>query len=391
MAKGYNGFADVMRTTADGRDLAELFAELQAVTQIQNEEQQRFLDLFTYPTTAPVVSVLQTLGDGAAAFEEKSEYGVAVSKRAVHDALNMGAGFKWYDNRWAATWEYLQDATEAEIQASAGAIVNADTDLIFTKVMRTIFRNTNRSVTDKKTNAVYDVFAFANADGWVPPTYAANTFTGSHTHYRVSGGAAVVSGDLDEIVDDFKSHGYSAENGSQMVIFVNVAEANVINTSGWRAVRGRTSSRRRALGSSPRTVTSWATRCPPPTPDSRSRARTTRPSSSRRPVSPLGTSRRWSRVARSSRRTRSCFASTSGRRACRSSPALGPTTRSSTRTGSVASAPAPGTVSRAWSCRSRRPARTTSRRSTPNPPPAGEGSLLSPHRLNGLTGPGSTS
>lgn len=230
MARGYNGFADVMRTTADGRDLTELFAELRAVTDIQNEEQQRFLDLFTYPTTSPVVSVLQTLGAGAAAFEEASEYGIATSKRAVHDALNMGAGFKWYDNRWAATWQYLQDATEAEIQASAGAIVNADTDLVFTEVMRTIFRNTNRSVTEKKTNAVYDVFAFANADGWVPPTYAANTFSGSHTHYRVSGGAAVVSGDLDEIVDDFKSHGYSAENGSQMVIFVNSAEANVINT-----------------------------------------------------------------------------------------------------------------------------------------------------------------
>ncbi|NPC97888.1 hypothetical protein [Nocardioides sp. zg-DK7169] len=236
MARGYNAWADVRRTTADGRDINELYDELTAAAQLANEQQQRFLDLFTYNTSAPVVSVLQTLGAGDAAFEEASEYGIATSKRTAHDTLNMGATFKWYDNRWAATWRYLADATSAEIEASTNAILAADQDLIFREVMRTIFNPANRKVTDRKTNTVYDVFAFANGDGWVPPEYAGNTFNGSHTHYRTSHADTVASADLDEILDDFKSHGYSAENGSQIVLFVNAAEANVIG--GFRVASG---------------------------------------------------------------------------------------------------------------------------------------------------------
>lgn len=230
MAKGYSGFADVMRTTADGRDLNELLAEIQTAAQIQNESQQRFLDLFTFSVTSPVTSVLQTLGAGDAAFEEASEYGIPVSKRTNPATLNLGATFKWYDNRWGATWRYLADASSAQIESNANSILAADQDLVFKEVMRTIFRSANRQVIDAKTSAVYDVFAFANADGWTPPEYNGNTFSNTHTHYRTSGAATITSGDLDEIVDDFKSHGYSAENGSQIVIFVNSVEANVINT-----------------------------------------------------------------------------------------------------------------------------------------------------------------
>ena len=70
-------------------------------------------------------------------------------------------------------------------------------------------------------------------------TSAANTtnsFNGTHTHYRTSGAATVTSGDLDEIISDFKSHGYSKENGSQVVIFVNSTEGDVIN--GFRVATG---------------------------------------------------------------------------------------------------------------------------------------------------------
>jgi hypothetical protein len=230
MARGYNALSDVMLRTADGRNINELFAELQAATALHNESNQRFLDLFTYTTASPVVSVIQTLGAGDAAFEESSEYGIPTSKRANPSVLNMGATFKWYDNRWAATWQFLRSASAEQISANANAILAADQDLIFKEVMRTIFRDTNRSVTDPQTKSVYDVFAFANGDGWVPPTYEANAFNGTHTHYRVSGAATITSGDLDEIVDDFKSHGYSAENGSQVVIFVNALEGNTIGT-----------------------------------------------------------------------------------------------------------------------------------------------------------------
>lgn len=234
MARGYNGRADVLRT-ADGRDLRELFLELEQVAAITNESQQRFVDLFTYPVTSSVTSVLQTLGAGPR-FEDASEYGVPVSNRAQHETLNMGVPFKWYDVAWRATWQYLADATEAEIAANASAIVAADQDNVFNKVMSTVFRDSNRTVQDVKTNSTYNVFAFANSDGWVPPDYEGNSFDETHTHYRTSGTAAVTSGDLDEVIADFKSHGYAQENGSQIVIFVNQSEGDVI--SGFRVASG---------------------------------------------------------------------------------------------------------------------------------------------------------
>ena len=209
MARGYNASADVRGRTADGRDLTELFAELQSATSVMNEQRQRFVDLFTSPTESAVTSVLQSPGAGAIAFEKASEYGVPQASRHSVEALNLGATFDWYDSAWRATWQYFADATASEVEANANAIMEADKDLVFNKVMQTVFASSNRAVVDLSSQAQYDVFAFANGDGWVPPTYAGNSFSGTHTHYRVSGGATVTPGDLDEIIDDFKSHGYS--------------------------------------------------------------------------------------------------------------------------------------------------------------------------------------
>lgn len=94
MAGGYSAFADVMRTTADGRDLNDLFSELQQVALLANEQQQNFLSLLTYPTESPIVSVLQTLGAGSV-FEEASKYGKPKSNRNSPNTLDMGATFKW--------------------------------------------------------------------------------------------------------------------------------------------------------------------------------------------------------------------------------------------------------------------------------------------------------
>ncbi|ROR89328.1 hypothetical protein [Nocardioides aurantiacus] len=228
--QGYSVFSDLMRTTADGRNLNDLFAELNAVAAIHNEQQANFLSLFTQTVTTPVTSVLQTVAGSEDIFEEASEFGIAKSSRTLHDVLDMGATFKWYDARWAATWRYLADATTTEVQANANAIIAADQDNLFGEVMRTVFSPTNRKVTDTRTNAVYDVFAFANGDGWTPPTYAGNSFNGTHTHFRTTGAAALNSGDLDEAIDDLKSHGYSQENGTQVVLFVNATEGNRCST-----------------------------------------------------------------------------------------------------------------------------------------------------------------
>jgi hypothetical protein len=230
MARGYNSFADVFKRTADGRDFNELYAELQAATELANEQQQRFLDLLCATTDSPVTSVLQSLGTGDFAFEEASEYGVPQAKRIEPTTLDLGATFKWYDNRVGFTWQALADMSSEQITATTNAVIAADQENVFNRVMGQVFTPTNRQVTDPRTGISYTVYTFANGDGWVPPSYAGNTFAGTHTHYRTSGAATVNSGDLDEIITDFKSHGYSAENGGQIVIFVNPAEGDVVST-----------------------------------------------------------------------------------------------------------------------------------------------------------------
>ena len=235
MARGYNAFGDFAAQTADGRDLSDLYSEFQAALDATNEDQNRFVDLLTYKTDAPVVSVLQSLGTDHA-FEEASEYGVPQARRISPSTLDMGASFKWYDNRTGWTWRYLADAKASDLQAQTNAVLAADQDLLFEKVMHQLYRSDNTTVVDPRTKQSHTVFTFWNGDGIVPPSYAGNTFDGNHTHYRTSGAATVDSGDLDEIIDDFKSHGYSEENGSQIVVFVNKEEADVIN--GFRVADG---------------------------------------------------------------------------------------------------------------------------------------------------------
>lgn len=222
-ARGYNAAADVLTQTADGRDLNSIWDEFQATVAIQNEERQRLIDLLTFPVTQTIEDVPQF---GSEDFEEASEYGVPKGLRPSENVLSLGYTFKWYDLAARFTWQFLADATTQRVEAVHQGVLDADNRLVFKEVMKTLFRNDNRTANIKGQN--YTVYTFWNGDGTVPPTYKANTFAGSHTHFRTSGANTITAGDLDEIVDDFKSHGYSAENGTTMFAMVNVVEANTI-------------------------------------------------------------------------------------------------------------------------------------------------------------------
>ena len=231
MARGYNASADALTVTTDGRDLNGVWDEFQATVALQNAERQRIVDLLTFPVTQTIEDVAQF---GSEDFEEASEYGVPKGVRPEQDVLSLGYTFKWYDIAARFTWQFLAEATAQRVEAVHQQVLDADNRLLFKEVMKTLFRKDNRTASIKGQN--YNVYSFWNADGTVPPAYKANTFDGTHTHYRVSGAAAVQSGDLDEIIDDFKSHGYSAANGSTMFALVNVQEANTIR--GFRAASG---------------------------------------------------------------------------------------------------------------------------------------------------------
>lgn len=223
--RGYNARVDAIYQTTDGRDLNDIWEEFSQTVAIQNEERQRLIDLLTFPVQSPIEDVVQF---GGADFEEASEYGVPVGARTGSDVLSLGYTFKWYDLAARFTWQFLAEANSAQVESIHQAALEADNRLVFLEVLRTVFRNTNRTADIKGQN--YSVFAFWNGDGTVPPPYKGNTFDGSYTHYRTSGAAVIDSGDLDEITDAFKSHGYSLENGTTTFALVNSAEANIIRT-----------------------------------------------------------------------------------------------------------------------------------------------------------------
>jgi hypothetical protein len=231
MAKGYNAVADVLTQTVDGRDLNAIWDEFQATVALQNAERQRIIDLLTFPVTQTIEDVPQF---GTEDFEEASQYGVPVGIRPEADVLSLGYTFKWYDIANRFTWQFLAEATAQRVEAVHQQVLDADNRKLFQEVMRTLFRKDNREATIKGQN--YTVFTFWNGDGTVPPPYKSNTFSGTHTHFRTTGAATVTSGDLDEVIDDFKSHGYSSENGSTMFTLVNVTEANTIR--GFRVSSG---------------------------------------------------------------------------------------------------------------------------------------------------------
>jgi len=230
-SKGYNAAGDTLTQTADGRDLNDIWNEFQSTVAIANEQRQRLIELLTFDVTSPIEDVAQF---GSEDFEEASEFGVPKAIRPDADILSLGYTFKWYDLAQRFTWQFLAEANASQVETINQMALDADNRLIFREVMRTLFRKDNRNATIKGQN--YTVFSFWNGDGTVPPTYKSNTFPGSHTHYRTSGAATVTSGDLDEIIDDFKSHGYSAENGTTMFALVNVTEANTIR--GFRFANG---------------------------------------------------------------------------------------------------------------------------------------------------------
>lgn len=221
---GFHTGGDVIRQTTNGVDTNTLWAEFQKVLAAYNARRTALVDLLTFTVTQPIVTIPQV--GGLANFEKASEFGVPVAQRTGVAYFQLGFDFDWYDTGARYTWMYLAEATSEQVQSVFTAIVEADNRLIFNEVMRTLYSPTNRtaSITDQN----YTVYAFYNNDGTVPPTYGTTTFSGSHTHYVISGAAAITSGDLDEAQDDLASHGYDATNGYQLLHLVNKQESAVI-------------------------------------------------------------------------------------------------------------------------------------------------------------------
>lgn len=227
--RGYNTEGDIVTQTVDGVDLNTIWNEFRQTLDIRNRQRNVLVDFLSYTVSEPVVTVPQFTGQDD--FELASEFGVPKSMKPQSGYFQMGFDFDWYDTASRFTWKFLADATAEQIQAIHNNILEADNRLVFNEIMRTLFRNTNRTVEITQRN--YTVYAFYNADGTVPPPYKATTHLGTHQHYLASGAATVDSGDVEAMIDHLDHHGYSRVNGADIFIMVNRAQGDAIRT--WKA------------------------------------------------------------------------------------------------------------------------------------------------------------
>lgn len=223
--RGTHVASDVVTQTADGTDLNEVWRTFMDLLNAVNQPRQNLINFLTFPVSRPIEPVAQP-GEGVD-FEEASEFGEPVGNRIAPTYWNMAYGFKWWDLAGRYTWQYLADATDDMVNSVANAAVEAYWRKLLFEVLRTVFNATNVQATINQ--QPYTVYKFFNADGTVPPAYKSNTFTGSHTHFKTTGSAALEATDLDTmVIDDFASHGYSQENGYRLVLMASTSTGNAI-------------------------------------------------------------------------------------------------------------------------------------------------------------------
>jgi hypothetical protein len=230
-AQGYNAFGDVLRATVDGTDLTVLFNEFSAALAQYNDARDTLRAFLSFSTAQPAEEVARV---GALAnFEDSSEFGEPVGARLKPDVDKRGAGFRFRDLGTRMTWLFLSGATGAQVQAVQNLVLEADHRQVFESIMGRLFRGNANGVNAEG----FTIFGLYNAtDGEVPPDYAGNTFSNTHTHYLTTGSAVVDGGDLATMITHIAHHGYTDVPGTQLLIFTNKLEMDVVR--GFRVATG---------------------------------------------------------------------------------------------------------------------------------------------------------
>lgn len=213
---GYGTEGDIVYTTSDGVDINQLWDEAQAALSVWNAGRSKLVSLLTFPVVNETESVPQV---GEARFERSTEFGEPEGERLKIGYFQLGYDFDDYDRATRFTWKYLRDADARQVRAVNNALLQADEVTVFKNVMAAVFDNRNRVADIRNRN--YNVYPLYNADTTVPPKYRGTTFTGAHSHYMVSGGALIDSGDLEDAYENIAEHGYTIEAGTQIVCLLN--------------------------------------------------------------------------------------------------------------------------------------------------------------------------
>lgn len=222
---GFMAAGDLLTQTIDGFDLNNIWTEFQRAIALVNQQRTALTQFLTFPVTTNVERVAQ-ISQGS--FEKASEYGEPRAIRPAGSYFTLGYDIDDYDLAARFTWKFLRDAPRTQVEAINAMAVEADNRLIYNKVMDSLYNPANRIANINGSDV--NVYALYNADGTIPPKYKTNTFDGTHSHYLIAGNAVVQSGDLDDMYEHLRHHGYSMENGVQHLLLVNPAQAQVIRT-----------------------------------------------------------------------------------------------------------------------------------------------------------------
>lgn len=236
-AQGFNSEGDLPSTTVDGVDINQIWADYQRSLQLLRDARDPFISLLTFNTTRSYDQIGAT-GNGSS-FEEASEFGEPVGIRVAGAPILRGYPFKWYDLAARYTWRFLLKADQAQLDAINNAAMEADNRLVFDRVMRTIFNNTNGM--NAEGQVVHKFWNGVSVNGETPPTYKSNTFLATHSHYLASNDADLVPlGDVagptlgvEDMYEHLRHHGYSLDNGYRVVLMANSAQTARMRT--WRA------------------------------------------------------------------------------------------------------------------------------------------------------------
>jgi hypothetical protein len=223
--RGINTEGDLLTATTDGRDLNQIWQLLQATLGRWNSQRQTIVDFLTFGVTEEVEFVAQV---PQVDFEEASEFGEPKRIRGVTYS-RFSYDFRWFDTGVSYTWKYLLGASSSQIATLANQVLEADNRLVFSRVLKAIFNNINRTIDNNGTTD--NVYPFYNNDGTTPPQWKNTTHASTHDHYLFSTSTTTnvyQNSDMVAIEGHLTHHGYGAVSGSRLVIMMNSANSGII-------------------------------------------------------------------------------------------------------------------------------------------------------------------
>jgi hypothetical protein len=220
--RGIHAAGDIVTQTQDGMSINDLWNSYQRWLDSWNAGRETLVNFLTYNTTASFENVWQS--GSQFDFEEATEYGEPVGWRPSTVPAVMGFPFKWFDIAGRFTWQFLANAPASEVDSFANGVMEADSRLVFLRVMKTLFGNT-RGV-NKEGQTVFPFYSGVAGDK--PPTYKMQTFADSHNHFVTSGTATVTAPNLEALITLLEEHGYTRANGYNQVVMVAKAQGDTI-------------------------------------------------------------------------------------------------------------------------------------------------------------------